>query len=388
MLAGADVQGMPRHKPIEAMSNCDRGLAIFRDARRTVLTQQMRAAEDTEFQEELLQLRNTAREDPVPISLLESLREVSDADVAEHPPWAFATIAVLSNYERHHLNRKQAEAFARAHSLPIVMWRLPLTGRAAELLDDLMLHDLYENEPGLWGVFVRGAPAMLTANIQPTKFLVNGACGYMHSLSFPDEAPEVLVTEASGLGFRRVVLEEPPLTVNFQLSLPDGDDGAGIETLVDGYVVVPIVKSHHAETHDTASLWACMKCVPKTLRFHKHPVDLSFAVTDFKLQGKTLDELILSIAPRPFLPRLDLKGFYVMVSRVRMRKRLRVLHKPARAKGALDLLAKMRHTAELSAWDASYDASGDWTPTRSRNDAAPTERAVTVKRRRMAKGPE
>jgi hypothetical protein len=240
MLAGADVQGMPRHKPIEAMSNCDRGLAIFRDARRTVLTQQMRAAEDTEFQEELLQLRNTAREDPVPISLLESLREVSDADVAEHPPWAFATIAVLSNYERHHLNRKQAEAFARAHSLPIVMWRLPLTGRAAELLDDLMLHDLYENEPGLWGVFVRGAPAMLTANIQPTKFLVNGACGYMHSLSFPDEAPEVLVTEASGLGFRRVVLEEPPLTVNFQFSLPDGDDGAGIETLVDGYVVVPI----------------------------------------------------------------------------------------------------------------------------------------------------
>ena len=51
------------------------------------------------FQEELLQLRDTAREDPVPTSLLKALREVSSADVAEHPPWAFATIAVLSNYD-------------------------------------------------------------------------------------------------------------------------------------------------------------------------------------------------------------------------------------------------------------------------------------------------
>ena len=53
-----------------------------------------------------------------------------------------ATIAVLSNYERHHLNSTQAEALARAHGLPLVMWRLPLTGRAAELLDAATLLSL------------------------------------------------------------------------------------------------------------------------------------------------------------------------------------------------------------------------------------------------------
>ena len=61
-------------------------------------------------------------------------------------------MAVLSNYERHHLNRKQAEAFARAHGLPLVMWKLPLAGSAAELLDATTLDELYENEPGLWGM--------------------------------------------------------------------------------------------------------------------------------------------------------------------------------------------------------------------------------------------
>ena len=128
--------------------------------------------------------------------------------------------------------------------------------------------------------------------------------------------------------------------------------------------------------------------MPKTLRFHKHPVDSAFAVTDFKLQGKTLDELILSIAPRPFLPRLDLKGFYVMVSRVRARTRLRVLHKPPRTKGAFDTLAKMRHTPELAAWNQSYNENGDWDPVQHSRVAAPEGNPQGTKRRRLKKGPE
>ena len=91
--------------------------------------------------------------------------------------WATATIAVFSNYERHYLNRKQAETFARAHCLPLMLWKQPLVGRAAELLDADTIKELYDNEPGLWGAFVRGAPAMLTENIQPTKLFANGACG-------------------------------------------------------------------------------------------------------------------------------------------------------------------------------------------------------------------
>ena len=116
---------------------------------------------------------------------------------------------------------------------------------------------------------------------------------------------------------------------------------------------VPIITSKHKDTHDATSLWACMKGVPKTIAFHAHPITLAFAVTDFKLQGKTLDKLILSIAPRPFPPHLDLKAFYVMVSRVRGRRGLRVLHRPAKHSGGLRHVLKLKHAPALKAWDAA-----------------------------------
>eukprot|EP00959_Pyramimonas_sp_CCMP1952_P007185 150318-Pyramimonas_sp.AAC.1 len=158
----------------------------------------MRAADDPTFQKELLQLRDTSCPTPVPSSLINHLREVSPDDVRSDPAWAFATIAVLSNYERHQLNRLQVEAFAKAFQLPLITWKCPLTGKAAELLDRSDLDELYDNEPGLWGYFVRGAPAMLTENIQPTKFLVNGACGYMRSLTLQGDLGEDL-----DIGWRR-----------------------------------------------------------------------------------------------------------------------------------------------------------------------------------------
>ena len=151
-------------------------------------------------------------------------------------------MAVFSNYERHHLNRAQAEAFARAHKLPLVRWRLPLTGRAAELLDASAIDNLYENEPGLWGTSRRGAPAMLTENIQPTKYLVNGASGYMHSLSFRGDPPAAVADGLLGGAYEEIILEDPPMCINFQVNLPDGDDGSGIDSLVDDAIVVPTLR--------------------------------------------------------------------------------------------------------------------------------------------------
>ena len=44
---------------------------------------------------------------------------------------------------------------------------------------------------GIREMVVRGAPAMLTENIQPSMLFANGACSYVHSLSpLDDEPPE------------------------------------------------------------------------------------------------------------------------------------------------------------------------------------------------------
>jgi len=109
-----------------------------------------------------------------------------------------------------------------------------------------------------------------------------------------------------------------------------------------------------------------MKNVPKVLHFHSHPITLAFAIADYKLQGKTLAKLIISVAPRPFSPHVDLKGFYVMVSRVRARGNLRLLHRPQKRQGGLNHLRRLHHTAALAAWHDGYNALGDWEPNRTR----------------------
>ena len=142
---------------------------------------------------------------------------------------------------------------------------------------------------------------------------------------------------------------------------------------------MPIITSKHKAAHDTSSLWAWMRAVPKTLNCTEHPITLAFAVTDFKLQGKTLEKLVLSIAPRPFPPHLDLKAFYVMVSRVRARCGLRLLHRPPQRTGGLKYLLKLHHAPALAAWNSHYDAAGDWDPLR---DPEPSVSAAAPKRRR------
>ena len=218
------------------------------------------------------------------------------------------------------------------------MWKRTVKGRALELMDDATTEELYENEPGLWEYFLKGAPAMLTENIQPTKFLTNGASGYMHSLSFAAGQQEADDIDLDAPGYREIRLDIPPRAVNFQLTLPDDDNGEGIQSLVEGATVVPIVRSRNIESYKTHSLFASVKACPKIIRCQSFAIDLAFAITDFKLQGKTKDELILSVAPRPFPPHMDLKGLYVDISRLRKQTGLRVLHKPSQRRGGLDHL--------------------------------------------------
>ena len=138
----------------------------------------------------------------------------------------------------------------------------------------------------------------MTTNIQPTKFLANGASGYMHSLTLRAVHAD-FEEPLKEPGFKLITLNSPPKAINFQLTLPEDDDGKGIESLVDGAIVVPLVESRNVVECETHSLLACMKACPKTLRTTGFPVDLAFADTDYKLQGENCGELVFSAAPHP-----------------------------------------------------------------------------------------
>ena len=70
----------------------------------------------------------------------------------------------------------------------------------------------------------------------------------------------------------------------------------------------------------------------------------------FKLQGATLDYLVLSVSPREFAPPFSLNGLYVLASRVRTSGGLFILEA---VKDWKHLLA-LQHPLELEIWEGSY----------------------------------
>ena len=357
------------------------GIHLFRKMRRTVLTQPMRAADDPElarFQGYLESMRDLDAEQPVPSELINWLEALSVDDVRKDESWACAPIGVCTNLERHVLGLERARSFAKLHGRVLVRWRRTFVGGVARWLDEEQARELAENECGLMATFVHGAPAMLLSNAagQPTKGLANGTTATFHSLTFEGETPAAYADALEQGGFHEIVLDAPPLSVNIVPSLPPRTDNCGIESLVSGTLVVPVLEEKSwSETHVCASHYAAVEGhVPKKVRYSGHPVTCALTLTSFKMQGGTFDKLIMSVHPRPFPPHLGLEAFYVFISRIRRLDNLRVLHKPPASEGGLDHLAELKHPPELRVWEKGYDEHGDWSAQRAQA-AAVAERA-------------
>ena len=78
---------------------------------------------------------------------------------------------------------------------------------------------------------------------------------------------------------------------------------------------------------------------------------------DFKLQGRTLPKLVLSLQPRNRPPYLTLSSFYVFISRVRRASGLRLLSRCCET--TRDKLKKLTHDDYLHCWDNAYEG-GYW----------------------------
>ena len=77
---------------------------------------------------------------------------------------------------------------------------------------------------------------------------------------------------------------------------------------------------------DCYSLYAAQQGIAQKIRgVNCHQYGLAFCLTDFKLQGRTLLKLIVSICKRQRLPWMTLTSFYVLISRVRKLDGLRLL---------------------------------------------------------------
>ena len=85
----------------------------------------------------------------------------------------------------------------------------------------------------------------------------------------------------------------------------------------------------------------------------------AFALIDFKIQGRTLPKLVVSIGSRPIaVPRLTLESLYVMVTRTREAAHLRTLYPLDDAD--VDKLLKLKCSKHLAAWERGYTECGLW----------------------------
>jgi hypothetical protein len=108
---------------------------------------------------------------------------------------------------------------------------------------------------------------------------------------------------------------------------------------------------------DCYSIYATQQAISKLVSIKRHPYDLAFAVTDFKLQGRTLPKLIISLCKRQRMPWMTLQAFYVLISRVSSMSSIKLLQKD---RSALDSVRKQMPDQYLYAWERGYDEHGKW----------------------------
>jgi hypothetical protein len=122
--------------------------------------------------------------------------------------------------------------------------------------------------------------------------------------------------------------------------------------------MVPILQSSNREEAECYSAYGAQQGIAQKISVKQHQYAIAFALTDFKLQGRTLPKLVLSICKRARLPWMTLSSFYVLISRVRELAGLRLLQ---RDEPGLSAVAQLQTDEYLHGWERGYDAAtGLW----------------------------
>ena len=335
------------------------GVSVFRRFKKFELTTQNRASRDKGHTTMIHRLRTNKK--PITPEMLKKLKPLGTDDM-KSLRWKFAPRLVTGNLERFLINKHQVLAFARETGRTVYTW--------VDSLSNVPFHVSSESDetldPSARRYFVYGAPAYITENLNTAATgIVNGSKGYLHSLTWRDE--DARAEQLPPPGSPGEAVEIPvPLTVNVYVPDIRGAPGYG--------KIVPCTTTENETKNADA-----------TLKRARHTYDLGFSVTYHKVQGQTLDAVVLVLhkrKPRQLLS-LCFEMFYVAVTRVRQTKDIRILYfaeeegdvqpkkrrKKQRTKTSakynginpgLHHLLDLRRPRHFDAWLQSYDKYGNW----------------------------
>ena len=204
----------------------------------------------------------------------------------------------------------------------------------------------------------------------------------MHSLSFTSStsvAPEESAFMTYAIGTRLdaaspgevITLEEVPFTINVEVPHPDPNNAVALpegEVLLNISVphpdptkpltLVPVIPIGMRRSTIAVDIGSVGLFPPGKVEVNDHRVELGFAITFQKVQGKTVPKIILDLNHRKFKPPIDLPGLYVGLTRVKHGKNIRLV--PPQPGSSLDYLKGFKRSRLLAGWFAGFQPNGTW----------------------------
>jgi len=274
------------------------------------------------------QMRRVDTTQPITKSILNSLKVLSPSDleditddqgVTRPSPFRTAPIIVCSNRERHEINLSQSQRYGKAKGVPILRWKKTLI--VSDDVGDILSDILHDKEPDLQGIFVEGAPAHLSDNLNATSGLANGTPVILHSILLSEEDdPDSYREQVANASPGEVIDIPVPFAVIVEIpNIDHATFGLKHKSLVDGKVVIPL--TYKSDTKNKIEI------EDQKIHYKSHSYQIAFGVTFHKVQGQTVPKIILDLNKRPgrALGCLDFHGLYVGLTRVQYCADIRIL---------------------------------------------------------------
>ena len=298
---------------------------------------------------------------PFTKTLMDCYHPFTANDVRDDPLWDQAPVIVGTNAVRHEINLMRLIAFAKKNKTCILAWQNPLTSESesdsARHLPPAMTQQLYTNHRALTGYFCPGVTSYVIDNISTSKSIVNGAHCTQHSITLASEtmADQIELNRIQGamavaVPGQIVWLQRCPLSVNVEISNADLTAYSPGDTLVPGRAVVPIPLGRFSR-HESIKPHETTDPLISNVGFRSIGIELGFAITFQKAQGRTIQRVILDLNRWPS-GKLTFEMVLVGMTRVRDLDHFRIL--PLLQGQSLKHIYKLQPNRHMLAFFAGY----------------------------------
>lgn len=345
---------------------------IFSNLHMLPLVQQQRC-DDPEWNRVLDACRSSGTLD----ALVPALQVLSEIETRDDPLWKFATVATVGNELRAHINSIQSTRWVIEHQSIKLRWRCKVHkwyGGAAPADE---FEEYWQTDPRICGEFVPDLEVVINDNIcaaSTEKGVANGRRAKLYGVAYDDTADhehmlqQISIAQPGDI----VTLRSPPDFVIVDVGNVEGmefREGLMFNPSTGG-MLLPM--KAHADP-DTK-----IRCLINgsiyNLTVCSFPYDMLFCVTIHKLQGMTLNRLILDLTKPVYPPHHTFEAALVAASRVRKGAHVRVL-RPGWAH-LLEYTADRR----VRSWLAGFDSHGGvWNRARAMDAMARSAPAVPAR---------